>query len=171
MPFAYPIYVFRQRLNGWVEKIWLGASTGIPFGEPITPGDVACRLIDTTAIHTTNFRHLLSGWLFTEESSEGKGRYESSESVCLNVTTADLKISDIRFRVQFSGLNFQGSESIMESMALSTKLLRLQYRPLRVWPAAIGPTHQPSASISYAFDLCFGSNRKFGWAGPRNISL
>jgi hypothetical protein len=30
---------------------------------------------------------------------------------------------------------------------------------------------QPSASISYELDLCFGSNLNPGAAGPRNISL
>ena len=30
---------------------------------------------------------------------------------------------------------------------------------------------QPSASISYALDLCLGTNLKSGCAGPKNISL
>jgi hypothetical protein len=36
---------------------------------------------------------------------------------------------------------------------------------------ALPPLSQPSASISYAFDLCFGSNLNEAGAGPKNISL
>lgn len=38
-------------------------------------------------------------------------------------------------------------------------------------PASGRQISYPSASISYAFDLCFGENLNVEGAGPRNISL
>jgi hypothetical protein len=72
--------------------------------------------------------------LFTEESSERKGRYESSEIVCLNVTTADLEILDIRFRVQFSGLRVNHGihgalYQTVETTVPTTEGLASRYRP------------------------------------------
>lgn len=74
-----------------------------------------------------------------------------------------------RFR-QYGEKKELGAEGISYSFSKSSRSFE-SFNPPHISYRGSYTTPQPSASISYALDLCFGSNLKVDGAFPRNISL